>query len=104
MENTIKNKKGFIKFHRETLINLTPDEFKALYSVFFPIKMEADYANEPNVMIKAYGYSEQFEELTPGDAPLEYAVTLEAPYDQSIEVSITPIEELNQYLHTVAKY
>ena len=103
MKNTIKNKRGFIKFDVGQLESLTVREFKALYSTFFPIQMEISFESVAYDTLLIYGYSEQFEELEEGTPAIEYMATIEQT-EHSISVTLTPSEQYNEYLHTISKY
>lgn len=72
----IKNRRGFIKFTRDLLIDNPPELqiMREVFSNFFPFATESEHLFYYNSSIKVYGYSPYFDELNEGDLIPEYQI------------------------------
>lgn len=71
--NTLQNNRGVVVFSREFLTEYPTEELlKAVFSNFFPVETET----KMNGIIKMYGYSQHFKEISEGEVIPEYEIEL----------------------------
>lgn len=76
----LERRYGRISIADSMLRKLDPGPLRALFSVFYPVKVEFDFLTIHHVY---YGFSQGFRELNPGEKPPMYEVIFEGTQDST---------------------